>query len=207
MIRHIAILAFLIVTLSNCTTQVQSNPPRTATEELLISAAADRAAAKLALDIPCDTKVFVDSGNFEGTDGKYAVASIRSHLLEIGAGLVDDRKHAEVIAEIRSGALSIDRKTFIIGTPQFNIPIPLTTIPFPFPEISLYHMEEQKGVAKFALTGYDAEDGTLITAQKPQYGFSHNTKKTIFFVISWTEGDYLPKDAEENKTPKESSAF
>jgi hypothetical protein len=182
--------------LQGCTTVADSNPARTATEQLVISSAAERAAAKLSLDIPRSANVFLDNSNFEGTDSKYAIAAIRSHLLETGMQLVDDKKNADVIIEMRAGALSTDRKTFLIGIPQFNIPIPLASAPLAIPQMAIYSTEEQKGVAKFAATGFAAKAGTLIAAQKPQYGFSHNTKKTVLFFFSWTDNDAMPKDAE-----------
>lgn len=45
----------------------------------------------------------------------------------------------------------------MIGIPQFNLPIPLSSAPLTFPEIALYGSQEQKGVAKIAATGYDAK--------------------------------------------------
>jgi hypothetical protein len=87
----------ILVALSACTTVTESNPPRTATEELLISQAADNAAANLAFQMPRGTKVFIDSSNFEGTDSKYAIASIRESLMKQGAYLVADKKDAETV--------------------------------------------------------------------------------------------------------------
>ena len=188
--------AIALLALTNCSTVVQTYPARTATEELLISTASDHAAAKLALQIPEFSKVYIDNSNFEGIDSKYAMASIRSHLLQHGIHLIDDRKKADIIVETRAGALSMDRDTFLIGIPQFNIPIPLATGTLPFPEIAIYGYEEQKAIAKFAITGYKVNEGTLVDAQPPQYGFSHNTKKTLLIFISWKDSDYLPEDAE-----------
>ncbi len=199
MIKYGIIISCLLLTLSSCTTNIQSNPARTATEEMLISTASDRAAEKLMPEIPADKTVFIESSNFEGTDGKYAIASIRSHLLQGGIRLANDKKNADIILEIRAGALSTDRKSFMIGIPQFNIPIPLASSPLPFPEISFYGKEEQKGVAKFAYAAYDSKKGTLVAVQEPQYGFSHSIKKTVLVLISWTDSDYLPENAETEK--------
>jgi len=206
MIRQKAILVLMLAVLGGCTTNVQTDPSRTATEELLLSTASERAAAKLAPEIAPGAKVFLDNSNFEGTDSKYAIASIRSRMLQRGAKLVDDKKSADVVIETRAGALSTNRKTFMIGIPQFNIPIPLATAPLTFPEIALYGKQEQKAIAKFAITGYDAKKGTLVTAQDPQYGFSHNTKKTVFLFVSWTDSDYLPENAEKEETDQKASA-
>jgi len=199
MLKHFLIVLVFLTFLSGCSNTVQSNPPRTATEELLISTAAEHAAVKLALQIPPHAAVFVDNSNFEGTDSKYAIGAIRASLLQKGMRLVDDKKTADIIVETRSGALSIDRDSFLIGVPQFNVPVPFTSSPLTLPEIALYGTEDQKGVAKFAITGLDAKKGTLIASQDPQYGFAHNKKKTVLIFISWTDTDAVPDEDSLNE--------
>jgi hypothetical protein len=51
-----------------CSLTRESNPPRTATEEFLISTAIDRAVEGLKLDIPKSTSIYLDASDFEGTD-------------------------------------------------------------------------------------------------------------------------------------------
>jgi len=58
-----------MLALCGCTTERQTDPARTATEQLLILTAADRAANKLALQISKGSQVFLDATNFEGIDG------------------------------------------------------------------------------------------------------------------------------------------
>src|SRR5215472_1596538 len=72
--RPAAFACLLLLTACNLTRE--SNPPRAATEELLISTAVDRAVEGLKLDIPKDTSVYLDTSDFEGTDSKYAVSDI-----------------------------------------------------------------------------------------------------------------------------------
>lgn len=184
-----------------CTTQVQTNPKRSALEEMLISSAAERAAEKLVFDIPNDVRVFVDNSYFESSnssDYKYAIAAIRSYLLEQGAMLTDDKEKAEVIVETRAGALSTDQENTLVGLPEFNLPLPLATTPITTPEIALYAADEQRGTAKLAMVAYNAKDGKSIASVEPKYGFSHNTKRTVLIFISWTDSDYMPRGADSN---------
>jgi len=199
MLKFTTLFIIFLLGLSGCSTNVESNPPRTATEELLISTAAEHAADKLALQIPPHAAVYIDNSNFEGTDSKYAISTIRTSLFKQGLRLVDDKKNADVIIEPRAGALSTDRDTFLIGIPSFNVPVPFTQSPLTFPQIALYGEEEQKGVAKFAVTSYDAKKGTFISAQDPQYGFAHKTEKTLMIFVSWTDSNALPKGIEEEQ--------
>src|SRR5580704_10672163 len=92
--------------LGACTTERTSVPLRTATEQLLISTAADRAATELSLAIPKNTRIFIDRQYFQGYDDGYALNAIRTQFLRQGLDLVDARTQAQTIANVASGALS-----------------------------------------------------------------------------------------------------
>jgi hypothetical protein len=183
----VASAALLATFLSGCTTDRQTDPQRTATEQLLISTAADRAAQSLKLDLGPERKAFLDATNFEGIDGKYAIAAIRSSLLKQGTRFVGDKKDADTIVEIRAGALSIDKHETLVGIPAANIPIPLAG-QLGTPEIALYKSQDQEGIAKFAATAYDAKDGRFLGESTPPLGHSH-IKKRVIMVVSWIEDD------------------
>ena len=183
----VALTALLVALLSGCSTDRETDPPRTATEQLLISTAADRAAESLKLDLGPERKAFLDATNFEGLDGKYAIAAIRSSLLKKGTRFVDDKKDADTIVEIRAGALSIDKHELLVGIPSVDIPIPLAG-QLGTPEIAIYKSEEQQGVAKFAATAYDKKDGRFLGESTPPLGLS-KIKKRVLLVVSWTEDD------------------
>lgn len=180
--------------LAACTSIRETLPARAATEQLLISAAADRAAEALAHFMPTDRSIFLDATNFEGNDGKYAIAAVRDSILRRGARLAAARDQAEVVVEIRSGALSVDKVNSLLGIPSIPLPIPLagnlTT-----PEVALYKNDTAQGVAKFAATAYDGKTGALVVATGPQYGFSHRTEWTLLLFVSWITTDILPEGA------------
>ncbi|MGE0095275.1 MAG: DUF6655 family protein [Alphaproteobacteria bacterium] len=110
--------------LTGCTIDRETSPERTATEQLMLSVAADRAAEQLTFGMPEGTKVFVDSTNFDAYDGKYAIAKIRSRVLETGANLVNEKEKAGAILEIRSGTLSTDDHVSLSASPvsRFRFP-------------------------------------------------------------------------------------
>lgn len=189
------LVSVAVLGLAACTTERSSAPSRTATEQLMISAAAERAARNLSVEIPVGTKVFVDSSYFEGTDSKYAIAAIRDRLLRRGAHLVEKREQADMVVELRSGALSIDENSLVIGIPQMDVPVPLAGS-FALPEIALFKRERRQGIAKFAATGYDAETGKLITSSASDFGFSQETEYDALFFISWSTSDVMPEGTE-----------
>ena len=196
------LLPCLVVALAlcGCTTERQSNPDRTATEQLLISTAAERAATKLALQMPTGTKVFVDATNFDGVDAKYAIAAIRAHLLEHGSLLVDDKAKAENIVEIRAGALSMDQNALLIGIPQMTLPIPLAGQAVT-PEIALFKRDRRLGLAKFAAVGYNVADGKLVASSAPEYGDSYETHWLVLLLFGWTTSDVGPDDDPDHPPP------
>jgi len=180
--------ATVLLLLTACTTERESNPTRTATEQLIISAAADRAAAQMSAPLSPGTKIFVDAQYFEGLDSKYTIGAIRDQLAKNGAQLVADRGSADVVVEIRSGAQSIDQTSTLVGIPSFDIPIPLTGA-FKFPEIALFKKAQQIGTAKIAATGYEQKSGAYEFSVKPDEGLSHRTKWTVLIFISWETDD------------------
>ena len=183
-----AVLGAVILVLAGCTTERESNPPRTATEQLLISTAADRAATQMLASFASGTKVFVDAQYFEGLDSKYTIGAIRDQLAKDGAHLVADRASADAVVEIRSGAQSIDQTATLFGLPAIDLPVPLSGS-FKFPEIALFKKAQQIGTAKVAMTGYNQKDGTYAFTVGPDTGFSHRIEWTVLIFISWTTDD------------------
>lgn len=193
---RLATVAAAALLLAGCAVTRQTNPPRTASEELLISTAADHAADKIGATFAPGTKVFVDTQYFDAIDGKYAISAVRDRLAHDGADLVADRKSADVVVELRSGAQSIDRRSTLIGVPSLDLPIPLAG-QFKIPEIALFKKARQTGIAKIAMTEYKEKDGSYVKTLGPDYGFSHSTKWTVMLFISWTSNDILPPGADE----------
>jgi hypothetical protein len=183
---------------AGCTTSRSTAPLRTASEQLLISAAADRAAAQLSLGIPKGTKIFVDTRFFQGYDEGYAIAAIRTQMLKSGLMLVDDRNLAEAVVQVSSGALSTDQKSLLIGLPQLTVPYIPVGNSVTVPEIALFKQAEEKGVAKFVATGYDAKTGKMLATTDPRYGFAHNTNHTVLLFFSWSTGDVIPPGVDQH---------
>ncbi|MBP6819637.1 MAG: hypothetical protein KBC46_10075 [Ferrovibrio sp.] len=188
--RALAVLALLVV-LAGCSSLKETDTGRTATEQMLLSTAADRAAEQVATKIPTGTTVFIDERFVEGADAKYAIAAIRDHVLRRGASLVAERKDAAMAVELRIGALSIDDKNTLVGIPDFGVPIPLAGN-VNVPEIALFKKRRRQGVIKLAATTMDAKTGELVQAGDPVYGFAQKTDWGLLFFFSWTRNDLMP---------------
>jgi hypothetical protein len=194
---RIATLTAICVLLASCTTSRETNPQRSATEQLLLSTAVDHAVENIRLDIAPGAKVFVDSTNFEGLDSRYAVGALRDRVLRLGGSLVADRGSSDTVVEIRSGSLSADHSKTLVGIPAFDVPIPLAK-ELSIPDISLFRKSQRQGVAKIAATSYRTADGKLQDSTGPQFGFSHSTDYVVMFLFSWNTSDLKPVEGRES---------
>ena len=148
-----------------CGTSKWSDTRRTATEQLLISDAMDRAVSKLDFRVLAGKEVFLDDDAItEAVDHKYLTSSMRQHLLASGCMLKDDKTEADYIVELRVGAVGTDRHDVLYGVPAVNVPtvLPLSGIPTTFPEIPLAKRTDQRAVVKLAVFAYNRESGRLV---------------------------------------------
>jgi hypothetical protein len=186
-------LVLAMLALGACTSTRETSPERSATEQLLISTAVDRAVEGMDLEIPQGTKVFLEAGQLEGSDGKYAAGAMKDRLLRDGASLAGSRGNADAVVELRAGALSVDDKQTLVGIGSFDVPVPLAGEAAKIPEIALYKQKQRVGVAKIAAIGYSTADGKLIDSTGPQFGYSHEDEQVLLFFFTWRSSD-LPKE-------------
>ena len=193
--------AALSLAAAGCATDRQTDPAQTATEQLLVARAVDRSVARIDMAFTPGTKVFLDTQFFD-TDTvvrpKYTISVVRDRLLRQGASLVDDRKTADTVVELRSAAQSIDYSNFLIGIPSFPVPIPLAGT-LQFPEIALFKIDKQKGVSDLALTAYGRDNGSLLSSSGPEVGTSLKSR-VVLLLVGWTTDDVSPP-AEPQQDP------
>jgi hypothetical protein len=137
----------LSIVLAGCSSRTVSNTPRTAVEQMLLSAAVDAALEKFELPQAKDKKVYVDLTNLKGTGSEYMKVAVRGRFAQIGATLTDNADDADLTAEVASGCLGTEYKSFLIGIP--SMPIPGSSVPTP--EASVFRTAEQTGIMKFLI--------------------------------------------------------
>jgi hypothetical protein len=179
--------ASFLLLLSACSSVVETLPERSATEQLLLSTAADKAVAELEMPLPKGAKVYLDESRFEAYDRGYALGALRARLLREGAALVAKRDEADLILEARAGALSINDSDELLGIPSFEVPVPLAGV-FETPQLALYKRSEQVGVAKLGLSGYWRESGEMLFAGSPAFGLAWHDRYAVV-GYGWVEGD------------------
>ena len=149
-----------------CGTTRSSDTGRTATEQLLISDAIDRAVQSVDLKTLAGQSVYFDDTKLgEVVDKNYLISTLRQHLLANGCRLRDQRDQADFIVEARAGAVGTDRNDLLFGVPSTNVPQIMPVQPVPaavIPEIPIAKRRDQKGIAKLAVFAYHRETGTPV---------------------------------------------
>jgi hypothetical protein len=198
-------LIFAALAGSGCASYKSTSPPRSATEQLLLSTAVDRAMASADLALFANQKVFLDTTYFDSYDSKYAIGEIRDALSRAGALLEANVKDANVIIEIRAGALSTDSLDTLIGVPNTGLPIPLAGT-VSIPELALYKKETQFAYAKIALLAYANQSRAHIFSSGSLAGKSYDKYHKVLF-ISWVFTDIPEKQTKAAKVKKYQSWF
>ena len=197
-IRSSALLLAAGLWLGGCATAVETRPYRTATEQLLVSHAAEKAAASFVMAIKQGTPVFLDTINFRGEGAEYAASAIRQALLSQGAILARDRSEAEVVVEVRLGALSVDQMQRVLGVPSLTLPNAANYSTFTIPELSIYSRTDRTGVAEFSAFAYNAKTGAPIAVVGRMAGKTQIRSHKLFMVMSWGQQEVRPGDPHLN---------
>ena len=145
-----------------CGTTRWTDTSRTATEQLLLSDATDRAVSQVDFRALAGRTVYLDTQPVQGlTDAPYLISTVRQQLLANGCILKDKREEADYIVEVRAGALGTDRHDILFGIPATQLPsiMPLNGVPTSIPEIPFIKRTQQLGVAKIALFAYNRTTG------------------------------------------------
>lgn len=194
-----AVIGFL---LTGCHSLTVSEPKRTATEQLLLSTAADRGLQGVGLAPLRGKKVYLEEQYFRSYDQEYILGAIRELISTNGAFLVRERDEADTIVEARSGGLGIDTRTTLFGIPAVPIPIPgagtLAT-----PEVALYKAELHDSTGKFALLAYDNKSGGHLHSTGTLAGKAYFNHYKILGFINWRRTDIPELDPHLFKKTKE----
>jgi hypothetical protein len=151
--------------IGGCGTTGTSNTARTATEQLLISDAIDRAVESIKFNKLAGQSVFFDERHlYEVVDDGYLISSLRQHLLASGCILKDKREDATYVVEPRAGAVGTDHDDLLFGIPAINTQqlTLLSGVPSSLPEIPFIKRRHQRGIAKIAVFAYSRETGAPV---------------------------------------------
>src|SRR5690606_21573809 len=152
--------------------------------QLLVARAADRAVHGVTLPVEDGAAVFVDETYFRAETSPSAISAIRGALSEAGYHLARNRDQADVIFEIRAGALSLEQMRRLLGIPAMAIPLSDYRV-VSLPELSVYSRRDRTGVAEFSGFVYRAEDGAPIAAVAPMIGQYTIRSHRLLMMMTW----------------------
>lgn len=176
----------ICIVLAGCTQTGLTNPKRSATEQLLISTAADRALAQVDFSIVRGKKVYVDSSHYNSEDEDYVIGTIRDFISTNGGLLAAKVEAADLVIEPRSGGLSIDASSSLIGMPASAAPLPLAGS-VQLPEVALYKSEKQFSIAKIALLAYERDSRKHVASTGPKIGRANIKYYKFLGLIGYTK--------------------
>lgn len=191
----LALAGPLCAGLAACATATETHPTRTATEQLLVSRAVERAAAEFSMALPSKARVYLDASAFRGEGSDYAASAVREALLAKGNPIATSRSDADVVVEVRLGALSIDKTQRVVGIPRLTVPISANFSTVTVPELSAYSRRDRTGVAEFSAFAYEAATGRPIALGARFSGTAKIRSHTMFMVFSWGDLEVRPDDA------------
>ncbi len=164
-----------------CSTLRVTQPPETADEQFLLSRAASLAIGKISVANLRDRLVYVSLrflrplGQMPGQS--FMEADLRSHLLKGGVRLTNQRAKAQIVLEVRCGALGINQQNSLVGIPaiafggynsgaNFSLPVVL-------PQISILQNTTQQGYASVAYVAYWRSSGEIVASSGPFVGHTY----------------------------------
>jgi len=151
------LLALSVSGISGCASASTSNTARTSVEQLLLANAVDQSLDKCNFSSFNGQNVFLQEKYVDCVDKNYVIASTRHRLLRAGAKLVDAPDKADVVVEMRTGAVGTTSANSFIGTPQLTLPGMVS-----IPEIKIAERRRQQAVAKLGLVAYDPKTNEVL---------------------------------------------
>lgn len=194
--RTAALLTVAAVVLSACASTTESNTGRTATEQLLLARASDRAVEGLVLPLPTGASVFIDDAYFQGEGTRYAVSAIRGAISDAGFSLARNKDEANAVFEIRAGALSLEQMRRVFGLPDMRVPINESFNVVSIPELSVYSRRDRIGVAEFSGFLYEPRTGAPLGAVLPMTGSFRIRSHKVLMIVSWGQQTVDPGERE-----------
>ena len=192
----IAVLLILVVLGCGCANVRITDPERTATEQFLLSQAVVKAVNLLSYEAIHGRTVFLDSENFAAIEQEFVLSEFRAKLLNAGIRITTVKEDAEIIIELRSAGLGIDRYESLFGIPSLTLPSAATsnTVNILTPELAITKKIRQVGFASISYVAYWADNGQIVASSGPAIGKTYREDWWILGFGPSTVGTIPPVD-------------
>jgi len=204
---RLGVIVCLALLAGGCSTLRVTDPARTATEQFLLSGAAQAAVDQLSADALRDRIVFIDTTYLTtawqtAPELSFMIGEFRARLLKGGARLAPTRDKGQIIIEVRSNGVGVDRLEFLLGIPSFAMSSVTAAVgaaaPLVTPELAIVKSTRQYGFASVAFVAYWADTGELLSASGPFVGRTFREDWWLLGTGPRTIGDIPPA---QRRTP------
>lgn len=196
-----AVILVVPAWLAGCASIRVTDPPRTATEQFLLSQAAIQAVKPLSFEMLHGRNVFLDDTYFAPSEKEFVLGELRAKLLLSGVQLCGQREASEIILELRSGGVGIDRYESLLGIPAIGATAASTSaaagVPVAgivTPEIAITKEIKQIGYASVAYVAFWSDTGEVVASSGPSIGRAYRDDWWLFGFGPRTIGDIPPVD-------------
>jgi hypothetical protein len=190
-----------VVLVGGCSHVRITDPARTATEQFLLSQAAIAAVKPLSFDVLHGRRVYLDDTYFAAAEREFVLGELRAKLLLSGVQISPERKEAEIILEVRSGGVGIDRYESLLGIPSLGAAaatasaaagVPMASIVTP--EVAITKEIKQIGFASVAYVAFWVDTGGVVASAGPSIGKAYRDDWWLFGFGPRTTGTIPPVD-------------
>ncbi len=210
------LLLLVILPLTGCATIRVTDPPRSADEQFLQSEAIRQAIAQFSFSSLRDRRVFLSDQYLMTTDNLqvegigavpeyerlFLLGELRNRMLIEGVELASTIDTSDIVLEVRSGAVGVNRSDFLLGVPGTDVAVgdvevSGNQIPVILPELAIVKNVKQRGFASVSITAYWRDTGNLVASSGPFVGRTIRTDYWFFGLGPRTSGDIPPVEADE----------
>lgn len=214
-----AVPLLLLLTTTGCVGGVRNTTtPRTSTEMLLVSTAAERAIQQYDVEGLSGKRVFIDSSKFDSVDKKYVISALREHLAKANVILAskaapatkEEPSGADVLLQIRNATLGIWDGDFVLGIPALKIGAEgFGDTTYTLPPLYAFRRLSAQGFAKLQLWLLDPTTRTFLGRSGDLWGHSFYNQWWVLGVgpfdgsndiypdFDW--GQYVPGSDEDDE--------
>ena len=138
--------------------------------------------------------VFIETSNLDSYDKPYVIQRLREAVLSGEARLANSKEEADIVLEVASGGLSINRRDWLLGLPAIPLPIPYGGEWLKLPEIAIFKVVFYTGRAKLPFSAVDSATSSRADEVPMCYGRSLDSYWWILFMGPFRYSDH-PKGA------------
>ena len=197
--------AWLLFYPGGCATIRVTDTPQTADQQFLLTEAATKAVAQLSMDSlrgrsvwvlteyafsttqPYDQAFFTNQIRSPSFEVAFMIGELRARLLQAGARLAPSQEQAEVVLEVRTGALAINRVDFLLGLSAFSV-LPGSSNSSSSTALgvatssnfAVFQSIKQNGFASVAIVAYWRNTGELLAISGPFVVRTHRYDYLLF---------------------------